>query len=116
MKSNPEDIREFEIFDKDNSHEYRAFFDEKYKGSTFSLKYSNNGVWTEHTRDQEACTITDKGDGYKIEFFKSDNKKSIINLDYSEVNQLKILLKIIDQIEDREIENTYRILECIKNT
>jgi hypothetical protein len=64
-----------------------------------SLKYSNSSDWSSEVIGKEAMSIDNDGWGYKIKI-----GKKTIELNYSQANQLLVLLsyKNIDKIEIRE--------------
>jgi len=55
-----------------------------------TLYYSNNEFWSDHVRGQEAMQIIDDGDGLIL-------PAKLKTLDYSQAEQMFILLKLINQ-------------------
>ena len=55
-----------------------------------TLYYSNNEFWSDHVREQEAMQIIDDGDGLIL-------PAKLKTLDYSQAEQMFILLKLINQ-------------------
>ena len=57
-----------------------------------TLRYSNDGIWTRHTKGTKAVQFTDDGNGVDIKFAN----KPKFRLDYSEMEQLSILLEMFN--------------------
>jgi len=55
-----------------------------------TLYYSNSEFWSDHVREQEAMQIIDDGDGLIL-------PAKLKTLDYSQAEQMFILLKLINQ-------------------
>lgn len=90
-----------DIFDKKNlDHDYNIIE----QGRDTILKYSDNSAWVSSIRDTIAAKMEDTGDELII---KIDGLKKI-KLDYSQAQQLFILLKINKgnwKIKIKEVEN-----------
>jgi hypothetical protein len=78
----------------DDIHEYDY---EEQDGVHHTLYYSNGGEWQNHIKGNIAMTIEDDGNGLKVKF--DDNYR----IDYSEAEQLFILLKLINSPAKYEI-------------
>lgn len=64
-----------------------------------ALYYSNGSEWNDHIKGTIAMSIKDDGNGLKI-YFEENGR-----IDYSEAEQLFILLKLINKTEKYEISN-----------
>lgn len=81
----------------DDVHEYDYEFLQTGNGKLHNLYYSNGGEWTEHVKGKIAMVIKDDGNGLE----GMDGGSSRIN--YSEAEQLFILLKLINSPAKYEI-------------
>ena len=81
----------------DDIHEYDYEFLQTGNWKLHNLYYSNGGEWTEQVKGMVAMSIRDDGNGLE-EIDKSSNR-----INYSEAEQLFILLKLINPIQKYEI-------------
>jgi len=81
----------------DGKHEYDYCFNND-DVPTYSLYYSNNLYWSDHVRGVEALRLEDTGNGVKI--IGLNSKKEI---DYSQIEELHILLRLYTQVTHYEI-------------
>jgi hypothetical protein len=81
----------------DDVHEYDYEFLQTGNGKLHNLYYSNGSEWTEHVKGMVAMSIKDDGNGLE----GMDGSSNRIN--YSEAEQLFILLKLINSPAKYEI-------------
>jgi hypothetical protein len=83
----------------DDIHEYD--YEELTQGDVIhhNLYYSNGGEWQNHVKGMIAMIIADNGNGLIINEFLEDSSE----INYSEAEQLFILLKLINPIQKYEI-------------
>ncbi len=86
----------------DNQYEYDYDCTEKGKKKIHTLYYAAVEGWNENLHNQKALTIEDTGDGFSIV-----TKLNYKHIDYSEADQLLILLKIISS--NPPFQNVYEI-------
>lgn len=95
--------KKYILLDEENNHEYdiikEEYGDSNYLYETISLYYSNNSnTWTSLVRGKLTLQMIIKDDD--ITFDKSINK-----LDYGSVDHVRILLKFIEDIKYKLIED-----------
>lgn len=64
---------------------------DKHRGTLRLSYYENDGTWTENVRGKEAVEVVDTGNNIKVSF-RGDSKRKPLILDYSEVEQLYLML------------------------
>ena len=79
----------------DNIYDY----DYEEQDRTHTLYYSNGDQWNGHIKGEVAMAINDDGNGLKVKF----NEKG--RIDYSEAQELFILLKLINEPSVYEISS-----------
>ncbi len=82
----------------DDIHEYDYELLEKGNIKFHNLYYSNGGEWQEHIKGMIAMSIIDDGNG-----LQGNEEQPLSRIDYSEAEQLFILLKLINQPAKYEI-------------
>lgn len=60
----------------------------------YILKRSGSGTWSEHAREETVLTILDSGNGFRIKWEEKPGKV----LDYSQTNELTIMLNFINSV------------------
>jgi hypothetical protein len=77
-----------------HEYDYISFTDQLGGNVEHKLITSNTGEWNEEHKGRVVLTIIDTGNNMQITFEK--NKNNNIVLDYSQTQELLILLRIID--------------------
>jgi hypothetical protein len=81
----------------DGRHEYDYCFNND-DVSTYTLYHSHDDYWSDHIKGIEALRLEDTGNGVKI--IGLNSKKEI---DYSQIEELHILLRLYTQVIHYEI-------------
>lgn len=99
------DKQSYIVIDPDGLHEYTITKELLDEGLKLSLYSSKGYQWCENVRGICLLTMTDNGNGFT---FNKTNK----NLDYSEVNELRILLDFENAMDNNTTNREkYRIIE-----
>ena len=88
-------MRKYDIFSKDNEHEYVVTVEKAKTGTTYSLYASDSDIWTSLVRGKMLLQLRNTGNGIT---FKSPIKKT---LDYPDTDHLRILLHI-EEVDSQE--------------
>jgi hypothetical protein len=99
-------IEESDITDTSSMYEFVE------SGDEIIMKfYENDSQWAEHVRGKKAVTMKDTGDGVNIKF---RNSKSKIELDYSQLVELMMLLKFHNEDSDLQSRYTHSFTKLLK--
>jgi hypothetical protein len=100
--------RKFLVIDSDDNVEYIIKTKTNKRGQkVYKLFYSNADIWLNHVRGKLRIKMTNLGDGYK---FKFDDRQDLSELDYAELECLRILLNF--ESESAE-ESKHKIVEIL---
>jgi len=94
------------VMDEDDNIEYVIKVKTNKKGNkVYKLYYSKSEIWRNHVRGMLAIKMVNTGNGMTFRF---DGKDNLSELDYAELERLRILLNLERDSED---EREHKIVE-----
>ena len=78
------------VINDESDYDYDIFINQTDKGTEYKICSTGSKHYNSHARNQVLLCLLDDGNGYKIKEGKFSNR-----LDYSQIVQLHVLLKII---------------------
>jgi len=100
--------RKYLVIDSEDNVEYIIKTKTNKKGQeVFKLFYSNADIWRSHVKGKLRIKMTNLGDGYK---FKFDERQDLSELDYAELECLRILVNFESTSAE---ESKHKIVEML---